>query len=140
MELGEVKAIAAMGMELQRLRLKVAGLNIANAGNKVDPSSPLHAYSVSFSEQLGQLHQMSATEIASLKGAVIQEQAIAPKRLYSPEDPAADHQGYVLKTGIDTTKEMIDSVEATRAYEANLRIFNSALSLEKSALQIGNTN
>lgn len=140
MEVGEIKAIAAMGMDVQRLKLKVAGLNIANAGATLSPGAQTKTYSVSFSSQLQNIHQLSAGEIASMKTAVIQETADQPTRVYSPEDPGADEQGYILKSSIDTTQEMINSVEATRAYEANLRIYNSALSLEKSALQIGNTN
>ena len=140
MELGEIKAIAAMGMDLQRLKLKVAGLNMVSAGSKLAAGTEVSTYSLSFSNQLSNIHQLSAREVANMQPATIHKNAMQPARVYLPEDPVADKDGFVLKSTIDPTLQMINSVEATRAYEANLRIYNSAVSIGKSAAQIGNTN
>lgn len=40
------------------------------------------------------------------------------KRVYDPEHPDADVAGYVNLPNVDVTKEMIDMISATRAYEA----------------------
>jgi len=59
------------------------------------------------------------------------------KRVYDPEHPDADPEGYVNLPNVDTTKEIIDMMSATRAYEANVTAFNASKSMALKALEIG---
>jgi flagellar basal-body rod protein FlgC len=60
-----------------------------------------------------------------------------PKRVYDPNHPDANAEGYVLMPNVNTVTEMVDMISASRAYEANVTAINSAKSMANAALQIG---
>ncbi|MDR0570892.1 MAG: flagellar basal body rod protein FlgC [Clostridiales Family XIII bacterium] len=68
--------------------------------------------------------------------AIIQDQSdFVP--VYDPTHPDANEEGYVLMPNVNRTQEMIDMLGATRAYSANVTMFNATKSMISTALQIG---
>jgi len=65
----------------------------------------------------------------------IQEQADV-KRVYEPNHPDADPEGYVTYPDINVVWEMLEMITASRAYEANVTVMNSVKSLAKKSLEI----
>lgn len=62
----------------------------------------------------------------------------SPPRLdYEPNHPLADALGYVKKPNINVSLEMVNMLDATRAYEANVAAYNTSKSMAAKALQIG---
>ena len=62
----------------------------------------------------------------------------SPPRLdYEPSHPLADAQGYVKKPNINVSLEMVNMLDATRAYESNVAAYNTSKSMAAKALQIG---
>ena len=61
----------------------------------------------------------------------------AVTRVYDPNHPDADVQGYVTMPEISTTQEMVDMMSASRAYEANITTFNAVKYMAMKALDIG---
>lgn len=59
------------------------------------------------------------------------------ERYYNPEHPDADENGYVLMPNVDFLKEVVDSMAASRAYDANLTVFNTIKTMASKALEIG---
>ena len=59
------------------------------------------------------------------------------KRVYNPEHPDADADGYVNLPNVDLLKETVDSMSATRSYEANITAFNAMKLMAQKALEIG---
>ena len=57
--------------------------------------------------------------------------------VYDPEHPDANDKGYVAMPNVNTVKEMVDMITATRAYEANATVITNAKSMATSALSIG---
>ncbi|MCF6460552.1 flagellar basal body rod protein FlgC [Clostridium sp. Cult3] len=61
-----------------------------------------------------------------------------PFRLvYEPGHPDADENGYVMLPNVDMVKEMVDMIDAQRAYEANITAMNASKSMLMKALEIG---
>ncbi len=58
------------------------------------------------------------------------------KLVYNPSHPQADKNGYVQMPDISVIEEMIELVSASRAYEANISVLNSAKQIAKRALNI----
>lgn len=56
---------------------------------------------------------------------------------YNPTHPDADENGYVRLPNVDTAREMIDMMAATRSYEANVTVLNAIKSMGSKALEIG---
>ncbi|EJI1278683.1 flagellar basal body rod C-terminal domain-containing protein [Vibrio vulnificus] len=133
MALSEIKAIAAQGLIRQRMIVESAGLNIANANKVYSKGQTAHIYRVKeMSQPFSQLiegEKLDTSEIVALD--------VALKPHLSPNDPAADSQGMIWKADIDTTQELIDVVRANRAYEANLRVYNTASSMGKTIMKLG---
>lgn len=66
----------------------------------------------------------------------IREDTTPFKRVYNPDHPDADQQGYVFLPNVDIMKEMVDMISASRAYEANLTALNAAKNMMVKALEI----
>jgi len=59
------------------------------------------------------------------------------KLVYDPSHPDADPEGYVQMPNVDTAKEMVDMIAASRAYEANVTVLNAFKQIAMKALEIG---
>ena len=59
------------------------------------------------------------------------------KPVYDPLHPDADVDGYVMMPNVDLVKETIDSMSASRGYDANLTAFNAVKAMATKALEIG---
>lgn len=60
----------------------------------------------------------------------------AGEKVFLPEHPDADADGYVQMPNINVVTEMVDMIAASRGYEANLTAFNSAKQIAKDSLEI----
>lgn len=137
MNYNQIYAIATQGMNAEKLRVDVVANNIANQhsikginGEGFQPSQVITT-ATSFADFIegGDNPGIAATEIVP--------QNLPPNKVYQPGHPAADKQGYVTYPGISTLDEMTTLIRASRAYEANVKIINSAHSLYLQALSIG---
>ena len=59
------------------------------------------------------------------------------KLKYDPDDPDANEDGYVEMPNVDLLKETIDSMSATRSYDANVTALNALKMMAQKALDIG---
>ena len=55
---------------------------------------------------------------------------------YQPGHPDADSRGYVRYPNVDMTTEMVDAMQATRAYEANIGVIEITKDLGRQSLRI----
>lgn len=148
MDYNQTFAISAAGMTLERTRVEVASLNLANA-NTLQPADgpryqPLRVIAQALTEGVGPAGFQALVERGMRSppaGAVPAMSVVptesAPRRVYEPGHPMADAQGFVSYTGVDTATEMIGLMEATRAYEANVVAMNTTKTMALKALEIG---
>jgi flagellar basal-body rod protein FlgC len=69
-------------------------------------------------------------------GGIVEDPAPL-QRVYDPQHPDADAEGFVLKPNISLVTEMTDLVSAQRAYEASATVMSSIRALALRALDIG---
>jgi flagellar basal-body rod protein FlgC len=134
-------AISAAGMTLERTRVEVAALNLANAHTAQAAGQAAYqpmrvvaraAAEGSFAEHL------AGNSPAALRPQVSVEPAdVAPRRAHEPGHPQADENGLVSYPGVDPAVEMMTLLSATRSYEANVAAMNMARALALKALDIG---
>ncbi|MEF9941543.1 MAG: flagellar basal body rod protein FlgC [Lachnospiraceae bacterium] len=137
--------ISASGMTAQRLRLDTAAENISNMETtRTAAGGPYRRKVVTLqSANTGNFRQAfnSAATRGKTPGGVIATQVSDDTRpfeaVYNPEHPDADANGYVLMPNVDLTKETVDSMSATRSYEANITAFNAIKLMAQKALEIG---
>jgi flagellar basal-body rod protein FlgC len=134
--------VSASGMNVEKLRLDTAALNLANMHTSVaagqSPYRPLRVVSQpvvpSFQQWMGTDAQASA---GGVSGASVVE-TNAPDRLgHDPADPHADAHGDVHYPGVNHTGEMLNIMTALRAYEANVAALAAAKTMATHALEIG---
>lgn len=133
-------AISAAGMSVERTRVEVASLNLANANTLVQGAQgyqPLRAlvqpatqgaYSARFGELVG------ADVLPQVR---VEAAGHAPRRVLEPGHPMADAAGFVSYPAVDTTTEMVSLMTALRAYEANVVAMNAARTVAVKSLEIG---
>ncbi|MED3623996.1 flagellar basal body rod protein FlgC [Neobacillus thermocopriae] len=140
--------ISASALSAQRLRMDVVSSNIANAqttrGTYVDGKwEPYRRKTVVMEprertfNQVLQGHLQTRTELQGVRVTKIAEDQTPFKLVYDPSHPDADAQGYVKMPNVDLSKEMVDLLATSRAYEANVTAFNTGKSLMLKALEIG---
>jgi flagellar basal-body rod protein FlgC len=143
MEIAEINAISEIAMRYENLRMQVASTNIAFA-NQV-ASTPSQVFKPMQVKMQG-FDQLNSTSIADIDTFIQQlqqrlqvsvEQNMAVKPVHNPEDPMADAAGFVYKPDVNMVNEMLTLTTATRAYEANIRAFNTAKDMSRKALEIG---
>jgi len=137
--------ISASGMTVQRLRMDVIAQNVANMNTtRTADGGPYrrrlvavqeNIESIPFSQHLAR--SRDAFRGKGVKATAIVEDPTPFKRVYDPGHPDADEEGYVLMPNVDTLKEMVDMISATRSYEANVTAFNAAKSMAVKGLEIG---
>lgn len=121
MDLMKSIKIAAAGMRVQGVRLKVISENIANADSMspVPGGDPYRRKVVTFQNALD---RSLGTELVQVRN--IDVDASEFRKTYSPGHPAADKAGYLRLPNVNALVEMMDMREAQRSYQANLRIMD----------------
>jgi len=144
MDISSIFDISAAGMNLERQRLEVSALNLANAnttrGADGLPFTPLQVVVRSgMSPFDAVVNALSGGASLTGSGPVGEVQAadVPPRQVYEPGHPDADANGFVSYPGVNPVSEMVRLIAATRAYEANVRVFNAGRAMAMKALDIG---
>lgn len=138
--------ISASGMTAQRQRLDIAAENIANINTTRTAEGDAYRrrmvvlqekLSVSFRSELQKRMGTESSEKGGVQVTQIVEDESDLKSVYNPGHPDADENGYVMMPNVDLVKETVDSMSATRSYEANVTAFNAIKLMAQKALEIG---
>lgn len=126
MDLMKSIKIAAAGMRVQGVRLKVISENIANADSMsvVPGGDPYRRKVVTFENVLD---RTIGTEVVKVRNIDVDTSEF--RKTYNPGHPAADKLGYVRLPNVNALVEMMDMREAQRSYQANLRIVDVSKNL-----------
>lgn len=137
MHYNQIYTIASQGLNAEKLRIDVVANNIANQHSLKTANGSLFQASQVITTAKPFTDFMGNSNDSGIDSVEIVPQDLPPNKLYQPGHPAADKQGYVNYPGISTVDEMTTLLKASRAYEANIKIINSAHSLYLQALSIG---
>jgi flagellar basal-body rod protein FlgC len=128
--------IAASGLTAERLRMDVTAENLANAQSTRTPGGGPYRRKVVVLQQAqtgfaGELAGVigSSSAPAGVEAAGIVDDKDPLRRVYDPGHPDADAEGYVLMPNVNPVSEMVDLIDASRAYQANV----TALQTTKTA-------
>ena len=136
--------ISGSALTAQRLRMDVIAENIANANTtRTANGQPYRRKLVLFGE--GGAEKSFSQHLTAAKDALgkgvraerIAEDNSPMKLVYDPNHPDADQNGYVQMPNVDTVKEMVDMISATRSYEANVTAINAFKNMAMKSLEIG---
>jgi len=139
MDFTQAFAISAAGMSVQRMRVEVAALNLANAHGVQAPGAPAYQplrVMVTPSAPFDAL-VASGLQPGALPTASVQATAAPPRMVHDPGHPLADARGFVHHAAVDPATEMVTLMSAMRSYEANVAAMNTTRTLALKTLEIG---
>ncbi|WP_419688247.1 flagellar basal body rod protein FlgC [Burkholderia theae] len=153
MDYQQVFAISSAGMTVERTRVDVAALNLANANTmqggggvryqplrvvatSVPASGATGTFSARFDAEMARA-QINGMPAFSTPVAVIVPGESSPRRVYEPDNPFANDKGFIEYPGVNPAQEMVGMMGAMRAYEANVAAMNMEKTLVLRTLDIG---
>jgi len=125
--------IAGSALSAQSMRLNAVASNLANADSTVGADGkPYRAKQVVF----------EATPINGEAGQGVRvkqivEDASPGRMVYNPRSPAADDKGYVTMPNVSVVDEMVNMISASRSYQTNAEVMNTAKQLLLKTLTLG---
>jgi flagellar basal-body rod protein FlgC len=126
--------IAGSALAAQSERMNVSASNVANADSAVGPGGqPYRARHVVF--QMTPSAQSEA--VGGVQVASVVESSAPPRLQYEPGNPLADSRGYVSLPNVDVVAETVNMISASRSYQANVEVINTAKSLMARTLTLG---
>lgn len=148
MSLSSVFNIAGSGMSAQSTRLNTISSNIANAetvSSSIDQTyrarHPVFATvfqdSVNGATAQGSLFadQDQAGQGVQVLGIVEDQSDLQPR--YEPNHPSANVDGYVFYPNVNVVEEMADMISASRAFQTNVEMMNTAKQMMQRVLTLG---
>ena len=137
MSLFTIFNVSGSAVSAQSQRHNVVASNLANADTVAGPDGQAYkARQVTFQTvMMGQPGQPEAT--AGVRVSTISEDDTAGRRVHDPRHPAADAEGYVTYSNVNPVEEMVNMISASRSYQNNVEVMNTARSLLMKTLQLG---
>jgi flagellar basal-body rod protein FlgC len=136
MSLFKIFDIAGSGMSAQSVRLNVTASNLANA--QVAASSAGEAYKSRHPVFSAVMDEYSANNASSgVKVDNIIESQAPPQKLFQPDNPMADKEGYVYMPNVNMVEEMANMISASRSFQSNVEVLNTTKQLMLRTLQLG---
>jgi flagellar basal-body rod protein FlgC len=129
--------VAGSAVSAQSQRLNVVASNLANADTVAGPDGKAYkARQVVFqTELMGVTGQREAS--AGVRVSTITENETPGRRVHDPKHPSADAEGYVTFSNVNPVEEMVNMISASRSYQNNIEVMNTARSLLLKTLQVG---
>ena len=125
--------VAGSALHAQSLRLNTTASNLANADSVVgSDGKPYRAKQVVFAAT-----PMGSAAAQGVRVTQVVEDSTPGRLLYDPRNPAADERGYVTMPNVSVVDEMTNMISASRSYQTNVEVMNTAKTMMLRTLQIG---
>lgn len=136
MSLFNIFGIASSGLSAQSQRLNVVASNLANADSTTSANGePYRARQVVFETTPV---ANAGRDASGVRVSGVVEDSSPLKRQYDPKHPMADEQGFVTTPNVNVVEEMVNMISASRSYQSNVDMMNTAKALLQKALMLGN--
>ena len=128
--------ISGRAMAAQMIRLNTVASNLANSNNisgtsegAYRPLKPI--FKTIYSNKL------QNNGMATVDAINVQELNREPERVYMPDHPKADEDGYVFNAAVNVEEEMVEMLEASRQYQNNIEVISTLRALMVKTINLG---
>ncbi|MEY4753097.1 MAG: hypothetical protein RJA44_772 [Pseudomonadota bacterium] len=125
--------VAGSAVSAQSQRLNAVASNLANADTVAGPDGQ----SFKARQVVFQTVPMGDMGAAGVRVAQIAEDQSPGRRVHAPSNPSADADGYVTYSNVNPIEEMVNMISASRSYQNNVEVMNTAKTLLLKTLQMG---
>lgn len=160
MSISNVFNIVGSAMSAQSVRMNTIASNIANAqtvaGSEQTAYKAKHPVFIAGTTRTGIRSDSSirstgnSNPFTSILAESLDEQGVAGvdvaeiiesdapvQRRYQPSHPLADEEGYVYTSNVNAVEEMADMISASRSFQMNVEVANSAKSMMQRLITLG---
>ena len=133
MSMFSIFGVSGSAISAQSQRLNVVASNLANADAVAGPDGQAYkARQVVF-----QTTPVGAESAAGVRVSAVLESNEPMRKIHNPSHPQADAQGYVTQSNVNPVEEMVNMISASRSYQNNVEVMNTAKTLLLKTLQMG---
>ena len=128
--------ISGRAMAAQLVRLNTIASNLANAGNLA--SSQEEAYrSLKPVFETKYANEVQKNGLATAQAVEIVESNRLPEKLFMPDHPSADKDGFVYSAAVNIEEEYVEMMEASRQYQNNVEVITTLRTLMMRTISMG---
>jgi len=140
MSLFSVFNVSGSALNAETIRLNTTASNLANAESvNGDPSKVYRARHPVFQAMMDASDPFAADQDASRGVRVlgVVESKAPPVMSYQPDNPAANKDGYVFTSNVNSIEEMTNMISANRSFATNVEAINTARDLLLKTISMG---
>ena len=136
MKIKNIFDIAGRAMAAQMVRLNTISSNLANAGATTgDPETVYKPLKPEFKTQYSE--SVKKNGISTVNVSKVVELQKEPFKIFDPNHPLADRDGYIYKAPINVEEEMVDMMDASRQYQNNVEVVTTLKALTLKTINLG---
>ena len=136
MKIKNIFDIAGRAMAAQMVRLNTISSNLANAGATTgDPETVYKPLKPEFKTQYSE--SVKKNGISTVNVSKVVELQKEPFKIFDPNHPLADEDGYIYKAPINVEEEMVDMMDASRQYQNNIEVVTTLKALTLKTINLG---
>lgn len=138
MALDNIIGIAGTALNAQLTRMNATASNLANASTVAkSETEAFRAKRPVFKALLQeQMTHAAAPYVGGVKVDHVVDDPTPIKRVFEPGNPMADAEGFVFQSNVSEVMEMVDMMSASRAYQNNVEVINTARQLMLRTLEM----
>ncbi|KPD24738.1 flagellar basal body rod protein FlgC [Idiomarina zobellii] len=148
MSLFNIFNVTGSAMSAQSVRLNTTASNLANANSvssSIDETYKARnpVFATALADAKGDYrgnsltNQTQAGQAAGVKVLGIVESDDPLQIEYAPNHPMADENGYIYKPNVNTMEEMANMISASRSYQTNVQVADTAKTMTQRLLRMG---
>ena len=128
--------ISGRAMSAQLTRLNTVASNLANANNVSGSIDKAYmaikpVFETKFADSLRQ------SGLASVDAVQIKEVNRVPEKVYMPEHPQANEEGFIFNAAVNVEEELVEMLEASRQYQNNIEVVSTLRNLMMRTINMG---
>ena len=136
MKIKNIFDIAGRAMAAQMVRLNTISSNLANAGATTgNPETVYKPLKPEFKTQYSE--SVKKNGISTVNVSKVVELQKEPFKIFDPNHPLADGDGYIYKAPINVEEEMVDMMDASRQYQNNVEVVTTLKALTLKTINLG---
>ena len=133
MSMFSIFGVSGSAISAQAQRLNVVASNLANA----DAVAGSDGKAYKARQVVFETVPMDSASSAGVKVNAITENQSPGRKVLDPSNPAANAEGYVTHSNVNPVEEMVNMISASRSYQNNVEVMNTAKTLLLKTLQMG---
>lgn len=136
MSMFNVFDIAGSALSAQSVRMNTTASNLANANSVSSSDGETYRARLPIFEAVLQGETGGSASVGVAVKEVVESQEPLQRR-YEPGHPMANDEGYIFMPNVNVVEEMTNMMSASRSYQTNVEMINTAKQLALRTIQLG---